>query len=221
MDVRPAAHTARAMWAPSRTRYLLRSRLVRASLILLAGFGLSLWLAAQAAQVEAAKAGWGQTRSVMVVTEPIAVGDPIAGAVAPQDVPEVVAPATAIDAVDGIGAVEGIGAVDGIDATSTARVAMYPGEIVLKDRITSSDSLVPPGHAAVTLSVQSNLALVEVGTLVDVWTIDSANQSSRRVIANVAVLDITDRDITVAVTHDMVAAVTAVSLRPVTVTLIS
>ena len=214
MDVRPAAHTARAMWAPSRTRYLLRSRLVRASLILLTGFGLSLWLAAQAAQVEAAKAGWGQTRSVMVVTEPIAVGDPIAGAVAPQDVPEVVAPATAIDAVDGIGA------VDGIDATSTARVAMYPGEIVLKDRITTSDTLVPPGHAAVTLSVHSNLALVEVGTLVDVWTIDSANQSSRRVIANVAVLDITNRDITVAVTHDMVAAVTAVSLRPVTVTLI-
>ena len=64
------------------------------------------------------------------------------------------------------------------------------------------------------------MPLVELGDLVDLYMIDSANLSSHRVAERVVVLAIGDSDITVAVEATDVAAATVASLRPVSVVLV-
>jgi len=53
---------------------------------------------------------------------------------------------------------------------------------------------------------------------VDLWIVDGADLSSRRVAEHVSVLAFSERDITVAVPNGQIERATAASLRPVIVT---
>lgn len=206
MDVRRSTHAIRASWAPSRFRRIARNRWVRSSVVLAVGVAATLAVSAQAAQVEAARTQWGELVSVLIVQQPVTAGGRVADSVAIQEIPRAMAPASAIES---------------IEHTSTARVNLFPGEILQAERVIGPDDPLPPGHAALTLSMNTPMSLVRVGSLVDLWTIDSANLSSRRIAVGVVVLALGDNSITVAVADESVGEVTAASLRPVTVTLIS
>lgn len=211
MYVRRQVSVVRAIWAPSVARRVLRHRGVWVLAAVLGGVGALLTLSARAEAIDQRRDSWGNTQSVVVVTDEIAVGEPIAGAVEFQIVPRAVVPTTAV-----LGVAESWTAED-----RHAKVALYPGEILLADRISRTGArALPIGTSALTLSVVTQLPLVRDGDLVDLWMIDSANLSSRRIARQVVVLASSASDITVAIPDEQIAEATVASLRAVTVVLV-
>lgn len=202
----PQAVALRAAWAPSRLRRVVRHRLVRAVVVVGVGVLCSVWLVGQGEQLQQARDAWTEYEPVVVITADVGIGEVLRDSVEIVERPAALVPA---------------GALSSVDADAVARVQLYPGEILLGDRIGGAS--VPglsTGHAAITLSIANAVPFASAGDLVDLWIVDSANLTSRAIARSASVLAVDDRDITVAVPEADVARVTVASLRPVTVTLI-
>ena len=196
----------RAAWAPSLLRKLLRHRAVWLVVLLAVASGSSLQVMATIAAVDAERDRWGSSEMFVVVTDEIAVGDFITGNAELRLLPAALVPP---------------GSIRQIPAEAVAKVALHPGETILAERIAgSSRGQIPAGTVAMTLPVTTQVPLLQQGSLVDLWAIDSANFSSRRIAASVVVLAFGQGDVTVAVPTDQVSEATVASLRPVTVTII-
>lgn len=206
MRLRHRARSVRAVWAPSLLRRVVRHRVTQVVVIVLLGVAAAIAYSSRVAALEAERRQWADTITVLVVTEHVEVGDPVASALTARELPAVAVPPNAAVTVS---------------AGAVARARLYPGEIAVVDRITTTaGSTRDDGSAALTLPVARQVPLIEIGALVDLWTVDGANLSSRRIAHGVAVLAFSDDDITVAVPIAQVADATAASLRPVTVTLV-
>jgi hypothetical protein len=206
MRVRQRAHSFRVIWAPSLARRLIRHRLVRAAGILALGVIFAVTVSSKSAALQHQQEQWGTRAEVAVVQRPVEVGQRVAAAAETVLWPQAMIPPNAVVRV-------------GPD--SLAKVALYPGEVVLETRITMSGAdRYDAVTAALTLPVAVQVPLLQHGDLVDLWIVDSANLSSQLVVSHVVVLAFSDRDITVAVPLDQVGAATAASLRPVTIALV-
>lgn len=185
-------------------RRVVRHRGVRSAAIALGGCLLAVTYAAQLDGLATERQQWGASAEVLVVVEPVPRGEPVSAAVERRTVPEAVRPPSALSAVA---------------AGAAAAVPLVPGEIVVRERVVDPNSTLAggAGRVALTLAVSRQVPLVAVGSSVDLYTVDSANFSSRRVAHGVVVLAFTDDDITVAVPEHQVDDVAAASLRPVIV----
>jgi hypothetical protein len=206
MGVRQKTRSVRAVWAPSLARRVMRHRGVQASAMIVAGLIVSFALSAKVAALDQARLAWESTTTVAVVTKPVEIGQPVAGAVELRDLPVAMVP---------------VEAASEVEPGSLAKVPLHVGEIVLTPRLTNSEADSPgAGTVALTLAVATQVPFLDVGDLVDLWVVDSVNFSSRRVAEHVVVLAFSDHDVTVAVPEGQVGDVAAVSLRPVTLTLV-
>lgn len=204
--IRPRTHRARVAWAPSPLRLAARHRYVRAAAIVGLGLAVTLTWSARVAALEDQRARWGELAAVLVVIEPVDVGDLVASSVEVRRVPLAMVPDNTLEAVE---------------PEALAKTRLYPGEILVAERITRSDSLGPqPGTVALTLSTVATRPVLSQGDLIDVWAVDSANFSSLRIAQRVAVLSVSSGEITVAVPESQVADTTAAALRPVVITLV-
>lgn len=206
MAVRQHTRPLRAVWAPSRLRRAVRRRGVWAVTAVVCVVAAGIAVEQRIGALERERSSWGETRSVVVVVEPIAVGEPLSASVVMRLVPAAMVPPDALGA---------------FSRDDLARVDLYTGEIVLSGRVTGSGRHpFPDGTVAITMAIASRAPLVSAGDLVDLWMIDSANLSSRRVAERVVVLARSDDDLTVAVPEAQIAQTTAAALRPVTVVLV-
>jgi len=195
-----------ARWAPSRFRRVLRNRLVQALAVLGIGVSAAIALVSAEAALKAERAQWGTTIDVVTITDRVDAGELIADATEFTSLPIALVPAGAATAV--------------LD-DARAKVALYPGEVLLAERITGEVTTnATAGTVAMGATVISPVSLITEGDLVDLWTADSANLVSKRVAHAVVVLAINDDDITVAVPEESVADLVVASLRPLTVTLV-
>ena len=143
---------------------------------------------------------------MVVAIESIKAGDRVSSLYEMRELPRAMIPPSAARSVP-----------DG----ALAKVALHRDEIVLASRLTGADERgLPPGSSAMTLPLYGPAPLVQTGDLVDIWAVDSANLSSRRVGERLVVLARSDTDITVAVPQDQVADAAVVALRPVTAVLV-
>lgn len=208
MRVRQRAHALRVIWAPSLARRLARHRGVQAIVVIAAAATLALSLTAKSEALDEQRSSWGAVQTVLVVVERVEPGELVVGSVEVREMPAAVVPAAAVGAVA---------------AASRAKATLFPGEMVMRERITGAAdqaSTVPDGTVALTVPIVRLVPFLAGGDLVDLWTVDSANFSSQRVAANVVVLAFSDEEITIAVPTESVSDLTATSLRPLTITLV-
>lgn len=207
MRLRHRTRSLRAVWAPSTARRILRHRLTQAAVIAALGIGLTTATAARIAALDAERSAWGTATRVLVVEETVEIGQPVAASVVEQEVPSSMVPPTA---------------VTDVGRRAAARVRLYPGEILLRERITTTvgGSVGDPDMVALTVPVTRQVPLVEVGSLVDLWVADPAEPAGVRVARHVAVLAFSPDDITVAVPASQAAGATVAALRPVVVTVV-
>ncbi len=211
MRVRQRAHSLRVLWAPSLVRRVVRHRVVRVVGVVALGLMAATMLSSKSAALDEQQAEWGEQSAVVVVQRPVTAGDVVAESVQVEFWPMAMVPPDALAEV-----------VPG----SLAKVDLYPGEIVLRERVTGSlpgsdgAAGASDGAVALTVPIARMMPLLAVGDLVDLWAVDSANFSSRRVASNVIVLAMSPDDLTIAVRADSVSEVAAASLRPLTVTLV-
>lgn len=204
--IRPRIHQARVAWAPSPLRLAARHRYVRAAAIVGFGLAVALTWSARVAALDQERALWGELTAVLVVVEPVDVGALVTSSVEVRDIPLAMAPDNSLAT---------------LEPEALAKSRLYPGEVLLADRVTLSDALGPPaGTVALTLSTVATAPLVRQGDLIDVWAVDSANFSSRRITQGVAVLSVASDEITIAVPESQIADTTAAALRPVVITLV-
>lgn len=207
--IRPSsvpARLLRASWAPSLLRKLLRQRVVWAAAAVVLAVGASLSFGARLRAVETERSGWGATTTVVVVDEQVARGEPIAGLTSARQLPVAMVPD---------------GAVTETPASGVAKVALFPGEVLLEQRVTSAASSgVPDGSVALTVAVLTQVPLLAVGDLVDLWVVEPVSGTTTRAVAAVVVLDFTEDEVTVAVPSAEADVATVAALRPVTITLI-
>ena len=205
--LRRHAKDVRAIWAPSLARRVIRHRMVRLAAVLITVSIAGVALSGQTRSLQRQQAAWGNTVEVLVVVEAVAIGDSLFGAVEHQTLPEAMIPP---------------GAATELGEAAFARSQLHPGEVLLDARVTGSPGdVLPAGTAAITVAVHGEAPLVQAGDLVDLWTVDSANLSSRRVAQRVLVLERGDHDISVAVPASAIAAVTVAALRQFIVTLLA
>jgi|GEM_PF-842174 len=196
----------RVLWAPSLMRRLLRRREVWLVGLVVVAVSGSLWLHAQTVALDDARASWGESARFVVVSEAVERGDTIEGALELRELPVAMAPPDAMRT---------------LPPTGLATAALHVGEVVVKDRITTTGSFdQPDGTVVMTMAVALQVPLISEGDLIDLWAVDSVNLSSRRVAKQVTVLAFTNGAVTVAVPRSQVGDATAASLRPVTVTLV-
>ena len=206
MRVRQRVHSCRIIWAPSLVRRVIRHRFVQAAGVSALGVTLAATMLSKSAALRDEQEQWGTRVEVALVLRPVEVGERVAAAAGTALWPQAMVPPNAVVLV-------------GPD--SLAKVALYPGEVVLKTRITMpGGGRSGAGTVALTMPVAVQVPLLKNGDLVDLWIVDSASLSSQLAVEHVVVLAFSDRDITVAVPLDQVATATAASLRPVTVALI-
>lgn len=199
-------HRARLAWAPSPLRRMLHHRFVRAAAILACGIAVSLTWSARVAALDVERERWGELIPVLVVVEPVEVGAPVAPSVETRQLPRAMSPTNSVAEVA---------------PEALAKTPLYPDEVLLADRITHAGSLgPPPGTVALTLSTVATAPLIDHGDLIDVWAVDSANLSSRRIAQGVAVLAVDSDEVTIAVPETQVGDTTAAALRPVVITLV-
>jgi len=210
MRVRQRTHALRVIWAPSRIRRVLRHRGIRAGVVVALGVAIGLSLITEFDELDQQRLEWGSLDAVLVVNQQVEPGELVAGAVEQRELPlSLLSP----------------GSVRDLAPDSRAKVTLFPGEIVLGQRVTGSSSSadasgLASGTVALTVPIVRLVPFLTDGDLVDLWTVDSANFSSRRVANNVVVLAFSQDEITVAVSEAKVGDVTAASLRPLTITLI-
>lgn len=211
MRVRQRTHALRVVWAPSLARRLIRHRSLQALLAGVVVVAVAASLSAQSQALQQQRLDWGVVESALVVIERIEPGELVSGSVERRDMPRAAVPVAAASG-------------DAAGPSIRAKVTLFPGEIVMSERITgvSGDvgSSLPAGTVALTVPVVRLVPLLSEGDLIDLWSIDTANLSSRRVAANVAVLAIAADQITIAVPDPMVGDLAAASLRPLTITLL-
>jgi hypothetical protein len=204
MDVRQRSRSARLVWAPSRLRRVVRNRWVQLAAVIAAASTLMMTGAAQAAQVEEAKASWGENQPVLVVTKAVAAGDLVAASVEVRNLPVAMVPD---------------GAIGQVASDQRARTPLFAGEVLLGQRVTGERTGSPPaGTAALTVGVATQPPSLEAGDVVDVWSVDARDLSSDQVMHNVIVLDFSDQTVTVAVPTSQLRRATAAALRPLIVT---
>lgn len=204
MRFRHRARPLRVAWAPSIVRRVARHRLVQAALLVAVGLYVTADLAQRSASLDAERAAWGETTTVLVLRADVEIGEPVATSVRPVPWPKALVPP---------------GAADHVAPEALARARLHQGEVLMRSRVDTADAALA-GNVAITLAVARSMPLVEIGALVDLWTVDSTNQSSRRIAQRVLVLAVSTEDVTVSVPADQVGAVTAASLRPVTVAVV-
>lgn len=196
----------RAIWAPSLVRRVLRRRAAWWALAAILAVIGTLQVQSQRASLVAARAEWGATEPVLVVDRPVAVGEPLLGAVSPHELPVAMIPEQAARR---------------LPAGSVAKVALHRGEVLVAGRITGGDDRgIPDGFVALSMQLLGDAPLVEPGDLVDVWVVDSASGTSRRVGARLLVLDRSDDGVTVALPAHQAGSAAVAALRPVTLVLV-
>lgn len=206
MGLQARRHQARLAWAPSPLRQLLRHRLVQAVAIVAFGVAASLTWSARVGALDDARARLGERATVLVVTHRVEAGEPLAASVEVREIPLAFVPSDSLQEV-------------GPEARATT--ALYPDEVLLAGRVTDDDAPGrPAGTVALTLSTVATAPLIGPGDLIDVWAVDAANISSRRITRRVLVLVVDSDEITIAVPADQVADTTAAALRPVVITLV-
>lgn len=198
--------TLRSAWTPSLVRRVVRHRLLWASVAALFVIGGVMGVTSGVAAIEAEREQWGETTLVAVVAKDLSPGDVLSGAIEMQHLPVALVPTSAVQVMP---------------ATGRAKVELHVGEVLLSSRITGSGArALPPETVALTVGVTTALPLLDQGDLVDLYAVDSANFSSRRVARNAIVLVVDDKSVTVAIDESEIAQATVASLRPVTVVLI-
>ncbi len=188
-------------------RRLLRRRSVSVVTLGALGLLLSVTLSQRIAAIEAERSAWGTTADVVVVTDEIQAGQALAGAVELRTRPEAVVPPHALRQLPSGG---------------VAKVGLHPGDILIAPRVAALESGFGVGDraVAVTLRITARVPLMDVGDLVDLWTVDSAQLASTQIAKRVVILAVPDDDITVAIPPGDVGQVAVASLRPVTVALV-
>jgi len=205
MAVRSRTRPLQAVWAPSLVRRVVRHRRFQISVLVGAAIVVGLVLSAKQARLDAAHASWGEANDVLVVVEPIEVGELIAGSVEAQSLPAALIPD---------------GALQSVSADQRARTELYVGEVLLPARVSGQRPGSPPqGTAALTVSVETQPPSLAAGDLVDLWSVNAADLRGERVMRNVVVLATADADVTVAVPTDQLDRATAASFRTLILTL--
>jgi Flp pilus assembly protein CpaB len=163
----------------------------------LAGFTANA-ISSALSRAEAARAGWGETRSVLVAQHRLDVGDVIGeGDIAAASWPAAVVPRGAVP-----------GARDAVGRTVVQ--VIEPGEAVLAARLAPEGlhgvaALVPPGWRALALPAGPAPLPLSVGDRIDLvaavgGTDEAASQSPSFVLAdNAVVVAVDERSVTVAV----------------------
>jgi hypothetical protein len=158
------------------------------------------------AAIDTARAEWGETARVLVLTSPVRAGDALGDSVETRVVPVAMVPAAAALT---------------LPPGALAKVDLFDGEVLLERRMTGGGSrALPAGSAAVTLQLLGAAPLIEAGDLVDIWMADSAAMTSRRVGRRLVVLARSESDLTVIVSESQVGDLAIASLRPVTAVLV-
>lgn len=200
------AHHARVRWAPSRLRRIARHPALwwALALVLMVGGGTSL--VQRAEQLEQARANWGAAQQVLVVASAVGSGERVAGSVEVRELPVALIPD---------------GAVSDIGSNAFARVDLFAGEVLLDRRVSANQGgELPDNTAALTVTLAQRATLVDVGDLVDLWTVDTAAGQSHRVAHRVVVLGHDDATLTIAVPHADVGDVALAAVRPLTAALV-
>jgi hypothetical protein len=163
-------------------------------------------VAGERAALQAERESWASTVIAVEVVQFVPAGGEVGRAVRLVDRPAAVVPDGALAAIP----VDGLAAVD-----------LVPGELVLAQRVRQAgDGQLPAGTVAITIELDGEAALVAPGALVDVWATDAANFSSRRIVEAALVLQLDDRDLTIAIPEGAAGPVAVASLRPLTVTVV-
>lgn len=203
---RQRAHAVRVRWAPSRLRRIVRHPALWWLLAVCLAVGGGASLLQRIDDLDGAIAGWGETRAVAVITRPVAVGESVSGAIEVRELPV---------------ALVGESAVSSVGDNAFARVELHAGEVLLAERLSSSDAGgLPADTAALTVTLAQQSPLVGIGDLVDLWTVDTALGRSDRVATRVVVLAQSDNALTVAVPHADVGNVALAAVRPLTAALV-
>ena len=153
MRVRQRAHALRVIWAPSLARRFLRHRVVQAAAAVTVVSWLALGLAAQSEALEHQRSAWGSVTTVLVVTERVEPGELVTGHVDERDLPRALVPA---------------GAADAMTTGSRAKVALFPGEVLLRQRMTDGPhdeaTAMPTGTVALTVPIVRLVPFLIEGT---------------------------------------------------------
>jgi len=197
----------RVAWAPSLTRRLFRNRWLWIAIAVLVGVSGFSAVRQHQSELEAHAAAWGQQMSVVIVVDSVRLGESVAGGLVVARRPAAMVPAGAMLELPGPG--------------SVAKADLFAGEVLLAARIADGESGVEgAGRRALTVAIEGPASLVEVGDLVDLWSIDARSAHAVEVATNVVVLDRDADDLTIAVPLEQVAAVAAAARQPITVALV-
>lgn len=169
--------------------------------------GAVVYVQGQTVVASSAVEEWGTTTSVVVVQRLVPAGAELTGALAMESRPQAMVPD---------------GAMTALPTSGRAGVDLFPGELLLLDRVRNSDDRgMPHDTLAVTVMIDGAAPLVTQGDLVDLWVTDAANLSSHRVVHSVVVLARHDDELTIAVPQALVGDVAVAALRPLTVALMN
>ncbi len=196
----------RVIWTPSLLRRIVRHRGARIVACLVAALLSLSAVAGERAALQAERESWEATVVAVEVVRFVPAGGEVGRAVRLVERPAAVVPDGALVAIP----LDGLAAVD-----------LVPGELVLAQRVRDAgEGQLPAGTVAITIELDGEAALVAPGALVDVWATDAANFSSRRVVQAALVLQLDDRDLTIAIPEGAAGTVAVASLRPLTVTVV-
>jgi Flp pilus assembly protein CpaB len=194
--VRPAPARSRV---PRRLRLLLDPGALRYwATVLALAVVLALLVARSVGRAEAAAQRWGTTRTVLVATHEVAVGDRLAPSVRAARWPVALVPPSAVREVD-----------------RSARAAMAVGEGLPLTSDAIDDGASDPARRTVAVDRRSVLVAVQVGDAVDLWSSAAASgladpgDGAERVAEGAEVRDVREESIVLAVDRSEVGAVLA------------
>lgn len=196
---------ARAVWTPSPVRRVVRHRGFRVAMVLVAVWVAANDHASRSVALDEARAQWETMVSVVVATETIEAGERLDGRVEIRELPE---------------AAVARSAQRELASGATARAVIVAGEVVVGERLASlgGDAEV---DAVVSLAIFGSAPTVEVGDLVDLWTVDTSGRTGDAAAVLVAesavVIERSDADLSVGVSDSVVAPLAAAAVRPLVV----
>ncbi|MEM7094079.1 MAG: hypothetical protein AAF567_13825 [Actinomycetota bacterium] len=198
----------RQTWAPSRIRRIVRHRAVRVAACALALVVTAGLVQGERASLGEERAAWGRVEQVVQVIDFVGAGEAL--------------PRSALRIVERPAAMVPQGALGAVPSRGRAAVDLVPGELLLAGRVRGhAEGALPRDTVAVTIELLGTAALVEVGNLVDVWSVDAATQRSDRLVNAAVVLHRDDGSLSVAVPESAAADMAVAALRPLVVTLVS
>lgn len=194
--------SAALRWRPSVAVRTLRRPLVWWAMVAALALFTAGTINATLSEARAERDRWGSTQTVAIVSRAVPAGDPLASGIEWRDVPRATVPADAVDE---------------LSPDATARVALFPGEIVLRARVAGpgSDGLagrLPPETSALAVPVAVGTPPLAIGDVVDVHATPRGfvGASATTTVARRAIVVVVDdASITLAVADDDVGATAA------------